>query len=501
MNDDQKRTFLFVLIAGLTLFGWQMYFAPEQTFVTPEVKKTVENKQATQPVQQNTTTAEEVKNVETSEVTSVTQIEDKVVTVSNGEHVLSFDSFLNVKDFTNSEIKFPLSETLGKTTTRFKVQVAKAGTRNYRDLQFNFEDVNQNIVKGFDPVNKVNLALTLGERGKAYIKLTSAESLVFRTFFGAADSSKEEHETNNRMVRQFLYFSKDVERISVGDDSTGEGSVKWAGVDYNYHLFALIFKNKPKTLYKVFETGEYYVETTSATNSFEGELIYAKKDYDSLIALGDKLELSVDFGFFGILSVPILRGLQFFYKFVGNYGLAIIILTIVIRMLTFPFQYKSFKSMKKMQKVQPELQRLREKYKDDPARMQKETMALFKKSGANPIGGCLPMILQMPVFFAFYQVLYNAVELVGAPFYFWIFDLSHKDPYYVLPVLMGAAMFGQTKLNPSASADPTQQKVMLFMPLIFCFIMKDLPAGLNLYIFISTIFGIAQQLFVYKTVD
>ena len=157
--------------------------------------------------------------------------------------------------------------------------------------------------------------------------------------------------------------------------------------------------------------------------------------------------------------------------------------------------------MKKMQKVQPEMQKLREKYKDDPQRMQQETMALFKRAGANPLGGCLPMLMQMPIFFAFYQLLANSVELVGADFAFHISDLSAKDPYYILPVLMGLAMFGQMKLNPSTSADPTQQKVMMFMPIIFTFFMKDLPAGLNLYFFFSTLFGIAQQLFVYKTVD
>ena len=140
--------------------------------------------------------------------------------------------------------------------------------------------------------------------------------------------------------------------------------------------------------------------------------------------------------------------------------------------------------MKKMQKVQPELAKLKEKFKDDPQRMQRETMELFKRSGANPLGGCLPLFLQMPIFFAFYKVLSAAVELVGAPFFGWITDLSVKDPYFILPVLMAAVMFAQQKLTPSASADPTQQKVMMFMPLIFGFIMKDLPAGLVLYIFV-----------------
>ena len=225
-----------------------------------------------------------------------------------------------------------------------------------------------------------------------------------------------------------------------------------------------------------------------------------KKNYDDLVGLGNNLKSAIDFGIWEIIAVPILKGLQFFYSVFPNYGIAIILLTIFIRMLTFPLQYKSFKSMKKMQVIQPELKSLREKFKDDPQRMQKETMALFKREKANPVGGCLPMILQMPIFFAFYKVLYSAVELVDAPFIFWIKDLSQKDPYFVLPVLMAGAMFLNTKLTPTATADPAQQKIMMFMPLIFGFIMKDLPAGLTLYIFISTLMGMMQQLFVYKRV-
>jgi len=154
-----------------------------------------------------------------------------------------------------------------------------------------------------------------------------------------------------------------------------------------------------------------------------------------------------------------------------------------------------------MQKIQPELTKLKEKFKDDPQRMQKETMELFKREGANPLGGCLPMLLQLPIFLALYRVLYAAVELVGAPFYGWISDLSLKDPYFVLPILMAITMFLQQKMTPTATTDATQQKVMMFMPLIFGFIMKDLPSGLVLYICVSTIFGVAQQLFVYRVTD
>lgn len=154
-----------------------------------------------------------------------------------------------------------------------------------------------------------------------------------------------------------------------------------------------------------------------------------------------------------------------------------------------------------MQLIQPELAKIKEKFKDEPQKMQKETMDLFKKAGANPLSGCLPLILQMPFFFAIYKVLYSSVELVGAPFYFWIHDLSIQDPFYVLPVLMGIAMLAQQKLTPQTSVDPTQQKIMLFMPVIFAFIMKSLPAGLVLYIFVSTVVGVAQQALVYKMAD
>jgi YidC/Oxa1 family membrane protein insertase len=157
--------------------------------------------------------------------------------------------------------------------------------------------------------------------------------------------------------------------------------------------------------------------------------------------------------------------------------------------------------MKKMQAIQPELLKIKEKYKDDNVKMQKETMALFQKAGANPLSGCLPLLLQMPFFFAIYRVLYSAVELVGAPFFGWIHDLSNHDPFYVLPLLMAGSMFLQQKMTPQTSMDPTQQKIMLFMPIIFGFIMKDLPAGLVLYIFVSTMVGILQQYLVYKAID
>jgi YidC/Oxa1 family membrane protein insertase len=288
---------------------------------------------------------------------------------------------------------------------------------------------------------------------------------------------------------------------SVGKENSHDGLFKWFGVDFNYHLIAVVFNDKQPSVLSTTEQGLLTLTMSNSLNNLEYYIIFSKKNYDTLDSLGDNLKQSVDFGVFSILAVPILRGLQFIYKYIPNYGLGIIILTLLIRLLTFPLQYKSFKSMKKMQQVQPELTKLKEKFKDDPQRMQKETMELFKRAGANPLGGCLPLLLQLPFFFAIYKVLYSSVELVGAPFFGWIHDLSNKDPYYVFPVLMAISMFLQQKITPTTTTDATQQKVMMFMPLIFGLIMKDLPSGLVLYIFVSTIFGIAQQFFVYKVTD
>lgn len=153
--------------------------------------------------------------------------------------------------------------------------------------------------------------------------------------------------------------------------------------------------------------------------------------------------------------------------------------------------------MRTMAKIQPQIKSLRERYKDDTQRLNQEMLTLMKENKANPLGGCLPMLLQIPIFFALYQVIGQSIELYKAPFALWIQDLSSKDPFFVLPILMGVTMFIQQKITPN-NMDPAQQKVMMFMPIIFCFLMFSLPSGLTLYIFISSVFGILQQVYFTK---
>lgn len=216
------------------------------------------------------------------------------------------------------------------------------------------------------------------------------------------------------------------------------------------------------------------------------------KKYDLLKDIHNDFALMINYGIFSVLSKPMLSMLKWLYSLFHNWGLAIILLTVLIRMILLPINISSLKSMKKMQKIQPQLKALKEKFKEDPQRMNQETMALMKREKANPIGGCLPMLLQLPVFFALYSVLGQSVELYKSPFIFWIQDLSYKDPFFVLPIAVGGLYFIQMSITPQ-TMDPAQAKVMKFIPIVFSFFMIAVPSGLTLYFFVNTVFGIGQQ--------
>lgn len=223
------------------------------------------------------------------------------------------------------------------------------------------------------------------------------------------------------------------------------------------------------------------------------QIFYAgPKSIDVLQRIDPAMASIIDFGMLSFIAKPLLWVMKAFHSAIGNWGWAIIFLTLMVRLCVLPFNLMSFRSMKAMQKIQPLMASVREKYKDDPMTQQREIMALMKTHKANPLGGCLPMLLQIPIFFALYRVIGSSVELYRSPFIGWIHDLSQHDPFYILPVLMGVTMFLQSKLTPT-TADPAQQKVMQWLPVIFTVFMLNLPSGLTLYMVVSAVFGIVQQ--------
>ena len=232
-----------------------------------------------------------------------------------------------------------------------------------------------------------------------------------------------------------------------------------------------------------------------------GASFYAgPKDQYRLQEIADGLDLTVDYGFLWWLAQPLFYLLTFIHGFVGNWGLAIIGLTIIVKSLLFPLSATSFRSMAKMRKLQPEMAKLKERYGDDRQQFSQAMMELYKKEGANPLGGCFPILLQMPVFLALYWALMESVELRQAPFFFWIKDLSAMDPYFILPILMGISMFLTQMLQPEPP-DPIQARVFKMMPIMFTFFFLWFPSGLVLYWLVNNILSILQQWYVTRQIE
>ena len=230
----------------------------------------------------------------------------------------------------------------------------------------------------------------------------------------------------------------------------------------------------------------------------------------------DKFDLAIDWGFLYFITKPLFHGIDYFFKLFGNYGLAIIAITFCIRLAFFPLANFSFKSMAKMKQLQPEMVRLKDLHKEDKTKLQQEMMALYKKEKVNPMSGCLPILVQIPVFFALYKVLFVTIEMRQMPFFGWIQDLSERDPTSLFnlfgllpydvpsflmigawPIAMGVSMFIQQKLNP-APTDPMQAKIFMFFPLFLTVILAPFPAGLVVYWTVNNILTMAQQVFIMK---
>nr|WP_279127442.1 membrane protein insertase YidC [Helicobacter winghamensis] len=236
-----------------------------------------------------------------------------------------------------------------------------------------------------------------------------------------------------------------------------------------------------------------------------GELVLegyiGPKNYRLLESIDPFLTDVVEYGVITFFAKPLFLLLEKLYDFCGNWGWAIILLTLIVRIVLYPLTYKGMVSMQKLKELAPKMKELQQKYKGEPQKLQVHMMDLYKKHGANPMGGCLPLLLQIPVFFAIYRVLFNAIELKGADWLLWITDLSVMDPYFVLPILMGATMYLQQHLTPTAFNDPMQEKIFKFLPLIFTIFFVTFPSGLVLYWFVNNIFSILQQLLINKSLE
>lgn len=302
-------------------------------------------------------------------------------------------------------------------------------------------------------------------------------------------------------------IGEELEKISPEADNPllrREGPIKWLALQDKYFMSVFIPENANSLFSKL--ENERVVSAGLSLPRGSGEQIHktklyaGPKQYDVLKSFGIGLEDTIDFGWFiyGSWSIvkavakPLFSVLRFIYEYTHNYGVAIILLTLGIKLLFVPLQYKSYKSMQGMQTIQPKVLALQEKLKDNKEKLNQELMKLYKEHKVNPVGGCLPMVLQMPVFVALFNILYMTIDLRQAPFMLWINDLSAQDPYYVLPVLMGISMVVQQKIMPT-TMDPTQAKMMMILPVGLTFLFVTFPAGLVLYWVTNNVLTITQQ--------
>ncbi|HEX6975235.1 MAG TPA: membrane protein insertase YidC, partial [Vicinamibacterales bacterium] len=321
--------------------------------------------------------------------------------------------------------------------------------------------------------------------------------------------------TYNPPSQPIFYRDGSVSRIKntkIQENAVQEGTFGFAGVDDHYFLTAAVPSGQPMHVqYRPLvliapgadeKTAPHFVEWSAryASAPRQARFFLGPKDFDVLAAVDRDLVRSIDFGMFAWIVVPLLRALKWVNTYIGNYGWSIIALTVLINLAMFPLRHKSVVSMRRMQEIQPEVKAIQDRYANlkmsDPAKqkMNVELMNLYRERGVNPASGCVPMLLTLPVLFAFYSMLSVAIELRGAPFIWWIKDLSIHDPYYITPVLMGISQFVQTKMTPS-TADPMQQKMMLFMPLIMMSFFLWAPSGLVLYWLVSNVWAIGQLAF------
>ena len=328
----------------------------------------------------------------------------------------------------------------------------------------------------------------------------SSGSVAMPTYTGGAYSSSE---TNYKK-----YSFSDMENANLSINT----KAGWVAILQHYFVSAWIpnqdadnqlytLTDKANNIGSIGYRGPVTVIQPNTTETLTSKLWTGPKLQNEMGEVANHLDLTVDYGWAWFIAKPLFWLLTFIQKLVHNWGLAIICVTLVVKAILYPLTKAQYTSMAKMRMLQPKLQEMRERFGEDRQRMSQEMMKLYKDEKVNPLGGCLPLLLQMPIFIALYWTFMEAVELRHAPFFGWIQDLSAQDPYYILPILMGASMFLLQKMSPTPVADPMQQKIMNFMPLIFMVFFLWFPAGLVLYWLVSNLITIIQQQLIYRGLE
>lgn len=532
-----KKTFLAIVLSLVVIFAWQVFFAKKPPPKQPESAQQetqVAGKPAgkeTAPVQiapsqGRTVLSQKVAGAE-KDVVVETPLYKAIFTTKGGalksyklkEYRATLDSNTDLIELVQvmEGMQKPLSITFPESNVDILPESIFTADSSSIDLTQSQDNRRLTFTQTYPNEAKVEKVFTFYPGKYAFDLEVKIHNLskgtlsqnAFLSWYQYVDPKAETDSYGHDGPISFI--AKDVELYEVKKIESGKllgPDVTWAGFESKYFIASMVPQNPTLTslslsvdarnMVSVSLKGPQNIIPPGQVGVFSYSLYLGPKEHDILKAQGVGLENSIDFGsWMKWLAMPLLISLKFLNDYVKNYGIAILILTLIIKIVFWPLGNKSYKSMKEMQKLQPKIAELREKYQNDKTKISQETMALYKTHKVNPLGGCLPMVIQIPVFFGLYKALMYSIELRHAPFYWWIQDLSAKDPYYITPIIMGGTMLLQQQMTP-AMGDPMQQKIMMLMPVFFTFLFLNFPSGLVLYWLFQNILSIGQQYYINK---
>ncbi|MCF2947202.1 membrane protein insertase YidC [Paraglaciecola aquimarina] len=535
---ESQRSFILIALAFVTFMLWQQWqvdygpkpIEPAQTASqnntvqsSADVPQASSNGQTLLP---STTQAGKVISVKTdSHIISINTVGGDVISADLVKYPVeqgSDDSYSLLRP-SGSELFIAQSGLIGKNGP----DANKAGRPTYTTGQDSFVLEGETLTVPLNLVTPDGLKITknfiFNKNSHAInvnyiIENNSSDSKQLQQYAQLKQSMlKEDGSMFMPTYRGAAYSTEEDKYEKYGFDDMADKNLKettpagWAAMIEHYFVSAWVPpQNETNNLYsRVLQntngvigfTGQSVNINAGETAQINSVLYLGPKDQDTLASLARGLDLTVDYGFLFMISQPLFTFLKFIHSLVGNWGFAIIIITIVVKGAMYPLTKKQYESMAKMRVLKPKMDALKERYGDDKQKMQQAMMKMYKEDKVNPMGGCFPLLLQMPIFLALYWVLLESVEIRHADFIFWITDLSSKDPFFVLPVLTGVSMYLLQKLQPMTMTDPMQQKIMQFMPVAMSLFFFIFPAGLVLYWLISNIITLIQAKFIYASME
>lgn len=503
-QDLHKRLLTALVLSALVFIGYSYLIPDSKTSSTTKVEQNSTANNNAAPVTNQASA--------TPKASPVVSNESTIATIKSKKFIATIDKFGRISQFTLLDEKYKLED---------KKPLALLDLKQVKPLEVRFSEtaLNDEAFKIAYSSDKPEINVENGEQSivltQKLSNITVTKIITFKPsgeyklkvstsaptqFFVTTGSRPVADTTGYMVVKGALVKEADntIKILEDGDVSSAENFKKASLVSaFDRYYTSLFFDLKNGINVSILKDGdENPLAFVGGTGNIEVGGYIGPKEYKTLNSISPELTNVIEYGWFTFLAKPFFAVISWINNYVGNWGWAIVIFTIFIKVLLFWPTYKGMLSMQKLKDLAPKMKDIKEKFKDDPSKMNMKMMELYKKHGANPFGGCLPIILQIPIFFALYRVLLNADELQGAPWILWIHDLAKMDPLYILPLLMGATMWYQQKITPSNFTDPLQEKIFKFFPVLMTAFFITFPAGLVLYWITNNLLSIGQQKFV-----